>query len=80
MDRGHCFGNAIRARIPSGRFLAVAGRASKELFHMAEIAAEWFRSKGAKAIYLGTITGVDLGPIARYLGARQNSPSYVVEF
>ena len=63
-----------------GRIVAVAGKASKELFAMADIVAAWFRRMGAKAIYLGTITGVDLGPIARRLGAKPNSPSYVVEF
>lgn len=41
--------------------------------------ASWAKSRGAKVFRFGSETGIDLGPIARRLGARQNAPNYTMD-
>ena len=61
-----------------GSFLPIAGRASKELFAMTDIAVEWCFRQGAGKVYFGAVTGQDLGPLARHVGGVPVSPTYEV--
>ena len=63
-----------------GRFEAVAGKASKEMFRMAEISVRWMQEMGAKGWYMATVNDVDFGPIARYLLGKPATPAYTREF
>ena len=64
--------------IKEGAFLPVAGHAGKELFIMTKIAVQWCFDQGAHKVYFGAVTGRDLGPLARYVGAVPVSPTYEV--
>lgn len=50
------------------------------LVKMARQSVEWAKAQGAVDYIFETMTGVDLGPIARRLGAKPASPAYKLEF
>lgn len=48
-------------------------------FRMLSQVVDWARSKGATKFRFGADTGVDFAPFARRLGARPDTPAYVVD-
>lgn len=65
----------------NGALLVAAslGHATGELLSMVRAAAKWARELGAARFYLSAATGVDFGGLAKRIGARLVSPTYVLE-
>ena len=52
---------------------------SMEPFRICEAMVDWAIDKGATKFWFSDITGHDLGPLARHLGARDAGRNYVVD-
>jgi hypothetical protein len=52
---------------------------SMEPFRILEHMVDWARSKGATKFWFSDITGNDLAPFVRHLGAREAGRNYVVD-
>jgi hypothetical protein len=52
---------------------------SMEPFRICEAMVEWAREKGATKFWFSDITGHDLAPMVRHLGARVAGQTYVVD-
>lgn len=63
---------------PMARFQMIAsdGDAGIELRALTRICVEWAKRSGAKGVFWQAVTGIDLGPLARSVGAEPISPSY----
>jgi hypothetical protein len=67
---------------PMARFQMVAseGESGLELRALTRLCVEWAKRSGAKGIFWEAVTGIDLGPLARSVGAEPVSPSYHLRF
>jgi GNAT superfamily N-acetyltransferase len=66
--------------VDNGMFIAPGHRGSFLAVRLAEFVTEWARASGARRMFWECETAANSGALARYLGYREFSRRYVVDF